>query len=142
MLLRRARPSDAYFLLRVEELCFDDLAFSFRALAYHVKNNIVVVCEIDEAIAGYYVLSPLTKKKQRRLYSIGVHPDFRGHHIGYLLMMDLEKRSRARTLILEVDETNDAAIRLYKKCGYEVFGRYDKYYGSTDALRMRKLIKK
>ena len=31
---------------------------------------------------------------------------------------------------------------MYEKIGFEVFGRYENYYGSTDALRMKKVIKK
>lgn len=62
--------------------------------------------------------------------------------VGVALMKSAEKMSKARSIILEVDETNDSARKLYEKIGFEIFGRYDKYYGSTDALRMKKIIKK
>lgn len=142
MSLRKAKLADMCELLEIERLCFSLNSFSRKTIAYHVKNNLFMVFETDGIVAGYYTLSPLTKKKQRRIYSIAVSPECRGRGIGELLMLDMEKRSKAKTIILEVDETNEAAISLYKKCRYEVFGSYEKYYGQTDALRMRKIIKK
>ena len=62
--------------------------------------------------------------------------------VGVSLMKSAEKMSKARSIILEVDETNSPAQKMYEKIGFEVFGRYEKYYGSTDALRMKKIIKK
>jgi ribosomal protein S18 acetylase RimI-like enzyme len=51
-----------------------------------------------------------------------------------------EKRAKAKSIILEVDETNKAAISVYRKRGYETFGYYPGYYGKTGALRMKKVF--
>jgi ribosomal protein S18 acetylase RimI-like enzyme len=61
--------------------------------------------------------------------------------VAQALMTEGEKKSKAKEIVLEVDETNQPAIILYYRNGYVEFGRYDKYYGKTDAIRMKKIIK-
>lgn len=140
MIIRTARRRDLDEIYDVERLAFGDLAFSRRALTYHLANNLVICAEIEGFITGYICFSPLTKTKKRRIYSIAVHPSYRKNGIARELMLTGEKKSKAKTIVLEVDETNASAIRLYEKLGYLVFGRYRKYYGKTDALRMKKSI--
>ncbi len=43
----------------------------------------------------------------------------------------------ARTMFLEVSETNDAARGLYAAMGYREVGRRPRYYGATAALTLR-----
>ena len=141
MLIRRAKRSDVDALYEIETISFGDISFSKRALTYHVVNNLVLCAELDGKTAGYICFSPLTKNKKRRIYSIAVHPTARGKHVAEHLMLESESKSKAHTIILEVDEHNKAAIGLYMKLGYVVFGLYPDYYGDSDALRMKKVIK-
>lgn len=138
--IRKARRSDFNSIHEVETLAFGDSAFSKRAMSYHIANNLVLCAEIDGLVIGYICFSPLTKTRKRRIYSIAVHASYRKHGVAKTLMLEGEVKSRAKTIILEVDETNIPAIRLYEKLGYTVFGRYHLYYGKTDALRMKKSI--
>lgn len=140
MKIRKARPKDTDRIFNIEQSCFPDSAFSHRSIAYHVKRNLVLCAEVDGIIIGYIILSPLMKSKRRRIYSIGVDPAHREKKAGYNLMLAIEYKSGAKEIILEVDETNHPAIRLYEKMGYQQFGRYENYYGRTDALRMKKMI--
>lgn len=139
MTIRKTRLRDLHRIHEIECLAFGNSAFSKRALSYHIANNLVICVDIDGDIAGYLCFSPLTKTKKRRIYSIAVHPSHRKKGIAKSLMLEGERMSRAKQIHLEVDETNHVAIRLYESLGYEVFGRYKKYYGRTDALRMKKL---
>ena len=43
-------------------------------------------------------------------------------------------------LMLEVRESNQVAINLYKKCGFEEINWRKKYYGNEDAIIMKKVI--
>ena len=55
------------------------------------------------------------------LVGIAVHPDFRGQHIGELLMIDFEERAKNlgyRSMRLTVYPENDAARRLYHRAGW------------------------
>lgn len=140
MRLRRTTLEDVESLLEIERLSFKSSAFSRRSILYHVRNNLVICAESKDKIVGYICLSPLTKRKRRRVYSIAVHPDHRKIGVAESLMVEAERKSKSREIYLEVDETNAGAIRLYTGLGYETFGRYVGYYGSTDALRMKKFI--
>lgn len=44
------------------------------------------------------------------------------------------------TAYLEVNETNAAAIALYRKLGFEVYGRRPRYYGENAAVLMKREI--
>lgn len=140
MRLRRATRRDVDYLLEIERLSFKSTAFSRRAISYHVENNLVICAESKDKVIGYICMSPLTKTKRRRVYSIAVHPDHRKIGVAESLMMEAEQKSKSREIYLEVDETNAGAIKLYTGLGYKTFGRYVRYYGRTDALRMKKLI--
>ena len=43
-------------------------------------------------------------------------------------------------IMLEVRDSNENAIRLYEKCGFEEINRRKKYYGDEDAIIMKKVI--
>lgn len=81
--------------------------------------------------------------------NIAVHPDFQGRGVGRkILSFVLDKAVRekgANRAILEVRESNQAALGLYVKCGFRVVGERRGYYltpsGREKALLMeRELI--
>lgn len=62
------------------------------------------------------------------------------------VVKELQQRSLKR-LFLEVRENNDAAIRLYKKCHFDIIGRRTGYYHNrqgqkTDAIVMQRDLAK
>lgn len=76
----------------------------------------------------YRVLDEIT------LMNIAVHPDFRGHGYGKLLLenviayaSDFNGEQQWR-IYLEVRESNDSAIGLYKSLGFSESGRRKDYY--------------
>jgi ribosomal-protein-alanine N-acetyltransferase len=75
--------------------------------------------------------------------NIAVHPDYRGRHVGELLLGDLERRARAQgctRMTLEVRPSNAVAQRLYRKHGFAPRGLRPGYYTDTreDAIIMWK----
>ena len=73
--------------------------------------------------------------------TIGVHPDFRRQGIGdRLLRTALEKAKQfgAEMATLEVRASNDGAIQLYQRYGFEIVGRRRDYYHDNheDAILM------
>ena len=141
MQIRRAHKKDIDIILTIEKASFQENAFSRKALSYHIKNNLFLCALIEDRIAGYICFSPLTRSKKRRIYSIAVDPSFRKKGLGHKLLIEGENRSKAKEIFLEVDETNSGAIVLYYRNGFREFGRYEKYYGDTDAIQMKKIIK-
>jgi ribosomal-protein-alanine N-acetyltransferase len=70
---------------------------------------------------------------------IAIHPDYQGHGLGQLLLYALLKDAVERQLeraTLEVRVSNQVALSLYQKLGFEIAGRRKKYYQQTgeDAL--------
>ncbi len=78
---------------------------------------------------------------EAHICTLAVHPDWRGHGLGELLLVHLIDRAsqvNAAVLTLEVRATNLAAQRLYGKYGFRKVGRRIGYYTDTgeDALIM------
>ncbi len=72
---------------------------------------------------------------------LGIHPDYRGQGLGQLLLytlLDKAAELKLERATLEVRASNQAALGLYQKFGFQVAGRRKKYYQSTgeDALIM------
>ncbi len=82
------------------------------------------VYEVDGRLVGNVTLVPIRHKGQR-LYlvvNVAVAPAYRRRGIARALMLRAEqhaRRRRARALWLQVDENNEAAVRLYEDLGFE-----------------------
>ena len=67
--------------------------------------------------------------------TIAVHPDYRHHGIGELMLSSLIEHANdigARVVTLEVRVTNDVAQNLYRKYGFEGMGIRKRYYSDND----------
>lgn len=78
---------------------------------------------------------------EAHITNIAVHPDFRGQHVGELLMrqmMELAVALGGTRMTLEVRPSNTVARNLYGKLGFEEHGRRKKYYSDNneDAIIM------
>ncbi|MBN1678689.1 MAG: ribosomal protein S18-alanine N-acetyltransferase [Anaerolineae bacterium] len=78
---------------------------------------------------------------EAHISTIAVHPDYRGHSLGELLLVGMLSRAlrlNAEYSVLEVRASNLAAQALYRKYEYEFVGRRRGYYrdNNEDALIM------
>lgn len=131
MKIRKAVTSDVSKLFKLEQKLFtsDNFALSRGSFAYHVKNNMLLVAESQEEIAGYILV--LTKRSHAKLYSIGVCEAYRGKDIAFKLLkaVSFELVSLGfEKLLLEVRVDNEAAISLYKKFGFILTKRAKAFY--------------
>ena len=82
-------------------------------------------------------LRPMAQGDLERAHvnNVAVHPDWRGHGYGRLLMRELMRMAyRALEIIrmtLEVRVSNEAALALYRSMGFDVAGRRKGYYEDT-----------
>ncbi|NDW04582.1 GNAT family N-acetyltransferase [Jiella pacifica] len=82
---------------------------------------------------------------EAEILTITVAPRSRRAGIGRLLMDHVLQKlhaERAQSLFLEVDEENEAALRLYKRLRFEEVGRRPAYYHHPDGRRTSALTLK
>src|SRR5215510_3241304 len=144
--VRPARAVDLAALLTIEgqAFCTDRISRgSFRRLLAS-PSAAVLVAEVAGELAGYALVLFRKATPIARLYSISVAPHAAGKGIGTSLLAAAEQAAIGRgaaRMRLEVNETNSAAITLYRKAGYRQFGRFAHYYeDKAHALRFEKRL--
>lgn len=131
MTIRRAVSSDVSKLFALEQELFtsENFPLSRASFAYHVKNNLMYVAELDGNIAGYTLA--LVKRVNAKLYSIGVSNHYRGKKIAPKLleaMIDELISMGFKHILLEVRTDNEAAIALYKNFGFHIQKTLKSFY--------------
>lgn len=143
--IRRGTPADLEALCDFERRVWADRMSrrSLRRLLASPSADIVVA-QADGAITGAAIVLFRANSGIARLYSIAVDPEHTGRGVASALLAQTEKLARARrclSLRLEVHADNHAAIQVYCKAGYHLFGRYAHYYEDRgDALRFEKML--
>ncbi len=142
--IRRMTENDIDGVCQVETLCFADAwsreAFESEMSGLNPCVYFVAIC--DGKICGYmgawYILD------EGHITNVAVHPDFRGDGVGQMLVETLISDGISKGLgafTLEVRESNEAAQKLYRKCGFEPAGLRKGYYADGEsALIMWKYI--
>ena len=143
--LRPANDRDLQEVVRIEQASFGDpwSDGDFRSVMA-VRHAIFLVAE-DSArkIGGYVITMAVTDESE--VLNIAVDPERRGAALGALLLdaalAEAEKRG-ARSTFLEVRESNEPALRLYRSRGFEEISRRRRYYKSPveDALVLRRAV--
>ncbi|MFF6016392.1 GNAT family N-acetyltransferase [Lysinibacillus fusiformis] len=101
-----------------EQLISNDLAS---------PKNLCLVAVVDDQLVGYSRCegSTLIRLAHKVTFGVGVRKDFWGYGIGKALMqvsIDWADANGILKMALEVLESNDKAVQLYQKCGFEVEG--------------------
>ena len=135
IIVRKAQQADIPAILEIEWECFREDSFS--------KGIFYVMMEADRVIA-YVSLLFHGGTRYLRIYSIAVHPDYRGRELGQVLMdqtIQTAGECKAAKITLEVKVTNTSAIGLYMKNGFIPVGIKPCYYhDGSDAIYMQRLI--
>lgn len=104
---------------------------------------VYVACDAKRRIAGFALIRLVADESE--LLTIVVDPKWRSKHIGQALLRavfaDL-MMSPARSMFLEVDEQNAAAIRLYTREGFQEISRRKGYYPRPDGSAATALVMK
>ena len=120
IVVRKAQQADISAILEIEWECFREDSFSKEQFAYLIsrsKGTFYVMMEADRVIA-YVSLLFHGGTRYLRIYSIAVHPDYRGRGLGQILMdqtIQTAGECKATKITLEVKVTNTSAIGLYMK---------------------------
>ncbi len=97
------------------------------------------VVEQEDVVIGYGILQVVARESH--ILNLCVHPAYQRQGFGRALLvrlLDLARDHRADTVLLEVRPTNEAAIVLYTRMGFNEVGVRSGYYpgrkGKEDAL--------
>lgn len=127
---------------QLEKLCFAD-PWSEMSIASELRNiwSYWVVALDGDEVVGY--IGSQSSCDETDIMNIAVHPDCRRRGIAESLIDNLIKELKNRgshALMLEVRVSNDPAIALYEKLGFQQVGRRKNYYRNPkeDALILRK----
>lgn len=114
---------------------------SEEELAKLLKNETfrIIVWKDGGEILGHCVLFRVMDEAE--ITSVSVRKDLRGKGIGTAFLLDLLEYLRgdgAKIAYLDVRESNEAARKLYTKCGFSEIGRRKRFYQKPveDAIGM------
>ncbi len=136
-LINKGEEGEASF---VEKTCLET-PWSKSQIENLPENCIYAVAISNQKVVG--IASMYLVFGEGQVMNIAVLPEYRKNRLGEGLMTYLVNAAVAQdceTMVLEVAENNLPAISLYKKFGFEAFGKRKGFYHGTDALVMAKSI--
>ena len=131
---RLARMSDFEDVLKLENECFIE-PYSRKDLLYEFEENPVnkiIVAEHDGKVIGF--IDYLITFNSATIMQIAVSKEFRNVGIGTRLLMQMEEsfpkdiNEIVESVTLEVRVSNQPAVKLYTKNGYQIVVVKRNYY--------------
>ena len=139
LVIRPMEERDLNRVLAIEEENFGDDAWSRSSFEYEVKENLnarYYVLQLPNRgvvgyVGGWLILDEL------HVTNLSIAKPFQGRGLGKLLLetyisLMLSERPELVNAVLEVRTSNERAIRLYKKLGFEVVSIRKRYYSSGE----------
>ena len=141
VIIRQANPADAQDIYEIEKLCFPD-PWSKESVRFELEENsraFYVVAEYSGEVVGYAGLWWI--EDEGHITNVAVKPGYRNRKIAEGIIKTLISHTSLEGIhhyTLEVRRSNQAAINLYNKFGFEVEGVRPNYYRfeKEDALIM------
>lgn len=139
--ITRASWQDLNDLRKLEDICFGEDSWPlWDLIAVLTLPKIVrLKATVDGHMAGFIAGDPHTREGIGWIATLGVLPKYRRMGIAAALLEACEKELSLPDLRLSVRRSNDAALELYKKFGYQLIDVWRGYYHSgEDALVLEK----
>ena len=144
-LIQNAEKKHLAQLENLEKLCFS-MPWTREQLESQLPDaqHVFLVAVDGESVLGY--VGMMFVLDEGYISNVAVSPEARCCGIGDALIAELLLRAEEKALsfvTLEVRESNEAAIRLYQKHGFQKVGLRKKYYDlpKEDAILMTKFLK-
>ena len=131
MFIRKMKEEDLSMIEEMEQILFSS-PWRLEDFLYEINENAFshnYVVEDNNEIVGYVGLWIMYEQSQ--ITTIGVHPKHQRKGIGQMMMEKMIEESlnnHCVTMSLEVRVSNDKAIALYKKYGFETVALRKNYY--------------
>jgi ribosomal protein S18 acetylase RimI-like enzyme len=145
ILIRNFAHKDLILMEELERICFPpEQVFSHATLKNFIYNyNSITLCMTrgKADFLGFLIFSEIGFKVWE-LMTIDVQPSARGKGLGHILLSEgigkVEKHE-PRSILLHVSITNDSAMKLYLKFGFNIVKNIRNYYNDgQDAYLMYK----
>jgi ribosomal-protein-alanine acetyltransferase len=134
-------------LCEIEELCFDQEAFTKRQISYLLTdyNTVALMAKKENYIAGFIIAQVEVEENTEfgHIITINVTPNHRRQGTATKLLHEIENLLKQKGISqcrLEVREDNKNAIKLYQKLGYQTVGILENYYGKKHGLYLKKFL--
>ena len=106
----------------------------------HSQCLVARICQGEKSMIGGYIIFWIVAD-EAHLHNLAVKKELRRQGLAHRfmeVMKEISSQVGLKAQTLEVRESNEAAIKLYRKCGFVVKGRRPLYYSDTneDALIM------
>ena len=141
VLVRKMIHADLEQVIEIDQVSFS-LPWPKRSFQYELDENFTSRCwvaDVDGRIAammvGWMIIDEL------HVATIATHPDYRGQGIGKKVLVHALLAARKEGVIrafLEVRQTNETALNMYRSLGFVEDGRRKEYYkdNNEDAILM------
>ena len=128
---------------RLERVCFPKDAYDLPTLfnLALMPNTLRLKAVADNQLVGYLAAEYQRYDHATWIITVGVTPQYEGRGIGHALMdcAEQHRQKGAERMKLTVRRSNERAIDLYRRCGYQWVGAYRGYYqDGEDGLIMEK----
>lgn len=141
LLIRRMTVEDVPAAHEIDVISFT-LPWPERSFRFEVTDNPAARCwaaELDHRLVGALILWMIVD--EAHIATIATHPAYRRKGIATRLLTDALNSAYeegARSALLEVRASNEAALKMYKAFGFEAVGRRERYYKDNyeDAILM------
>ena len=126
---------DLNALAKIERACFGKDAWPlFDLIAVLTFANVVRLKAVEAGeMLGFVAGDPRAADNVAWIATIGVTPAHRRRGIGRSLLRACEAKLKTPRLRLSVRASNDGAIRLYEREGYERLEVWQSYYNDGEA---------
>jgi ribosomal protein S18 acetylase RimI-like enzyme len=139
--IEQASLRDLNALRRVEQVCFPKDAWPLMDLIGVLTFPGVVRLKAvnGKEMVGFIAGDIRRLEGVAWIATVAVLPAYRGQGIGSALLQSCEEKITMKRIRLCVRMSNDTAIRLYERFGYERVGEWSRYYQDGEsALVMEK----
>lgn len=135
--IRRVERADLLEVTRIEKTAFPQ-PWPFQAFEGFLDEPGFLVADAHPVVVGYVVADVVEARAGPlgHLKDVAVHPDWRGRGLGTRLLdraLGVLEAQGARRAKLEVRQTNEAAIALYRRFGFEPQHLVSRYYADGEA---------
>ena len=133
--IRKMTMDDLEQVVAIDQASFS-LPWPARSFQFELTDNPASRCwvvDLDGRIAGVAVAWLIVD--EIHIATIATHPDFRRQGIGKNLLLHTLRSAKAEGAVssfLEVRESNEAALEMYRKFGFVKSGRREGYYKDND----------